>query len=87
MNDPFITFRPPPEYQSFIVTFKTGDIHPLAKVPMEGRAVRIYAPGVKEATEVVRHRFGNAFNEMHDESKMRLHIWKNRLYEQLIYKP
>ena len=85
---PFDTFRPPPEYIAYVVNFKDEDIHPIEKIPMRDRFVRIYAPGPEQAKEVVKHRFGKAFFQLWDERTKpgMIQNYKLGIYEQLIWK-
>jgi hypothetical protein len=82
---PYHTFRVPPGFRPYIVTFKHDDIHPMDKVPMAGRAVRIFAPNVDRCREVVQHRFGKAFHHVYDERTKTVTLYPNGIYEQLIW--
>jgi hypothetical protein len=77
--------KPPVGFAPFLLTFKGGDFHPYDKVPMDGRAVRIYAPTPEAAAEVVRHRFGNKFKKLYDERNTRVIFYPNGLWETLIW--
>lgn len=80
--------KPPDGWKSYLVTFKDTDIHPLEKVNMKGRAVRIFAPNDEAAIICVRHRFGQAFYQLHNEKKTRLLKlikYPNGIYETLLF--
>ena len=80
--------RPPPGWNSYLVTFKDEDIHPIEKDSMKGCAVRVFAPSDEAAAVVVRFRFGKAFYQLHDEKKTtpyKLISYPQGIYETLIY--
>jgi hypothetical protein len=85
-TSPTITFKIPTGYFSYILTFKKGDIHPVDHIEMTGRGVRIFAPGPQEAIGAVRHRYGRAFNELHEERRMRIVRFPGGIYETLLWK-
>jgi len=81
--------RPPDGWKSYLVTFKNNDIHPLEKVPMKDRAVRIFAPSDEAAKIVVGHRFGKSFYQLHDEKQILWHrpiFYPKGIFETLHFK-
>ena len=63
--------KPPDGWNSYLLTFKDEDVHPLEKVNMKGRAVRIFAPNDEAAVIIVKHRFGKSFYQLHNMKKIR----------------
>lgn len=75
-----------PGWNVYLVTFKPGDIHPIEREDMEGRAVRIIAPDDEAMKHVLRSRFGNAFYRVHNEMKINKPMfYPNGLFETLVY--
>jgi hypothetical protein len=80
------SLRPPEGWKAYLVTFKDDDVHPIEKVNMKGCVVRIFAPEDEAAKQVVTHRFGKAYYQLHDEKKiqpLKLLSYPNGVFETL----
>ena len=80
--------KPPDNWKAYLVTFKDSDIHPIERVSMKGRAVRIFAPNNEAAVIIVKSRFGKAFYQLHDEKAIRVGkfiSYPNGVYETLVF--
>jgi hypothetical protein len=78
--------KPPNGWKAYLVTFKNEDVHPIEKVSMKGRAVRIFAPDDEAAKMVLKHRFGTSYYQLHDEGSMKpfqLLQYPNGIFETL----
>lgn len=85
MNKPFIKVKKPDGYDPYLVFFKNDDIHPFDKVEMMGRAVRILAPNVDAAMEIIEHRFGTSYAKVSPEYDLKYAFYPNGIWETLVY--
>jgi len=73
--------------KEYIVTFKPGTIHPFDKVPMDGMGCKIVAPDLEAARIMVKHKYGNTIQFLHDPKKIdKRRFIQNGLYETLLWK-